>query len=585
MNELPSGWAEVPLGAFSTKTRNIDPASHLDSVFELYSVPAYQNGKPDVVAGAEIGSTKQIVLPGDVLLCKIIPHLNRVWAIPETYEHDQIASPEWLVYRDHGCLPEFLRAALSEPSFRELFLQTKSGVGGSLTRARTELVNQINLKIAPIEEQRRIVAKVDRLMARTTRARKELDRIPTLIARYKQRLLALAFSGELTADWRDTSAQVNKGATWDGLGQIPESWTWREAESLCHWITKGTTPKAEALSSEAGEVPFIKVYNLTFDGSLNFKKTPTFVNQNTHLNELNRSRVFPGDVLMNIVGPPLGKVSIVPDDYPEWNINQAIAIFRTKKEITGAYLSHWLLSEGYLNWALANSKATAGQRNLTLEICRRSPVPLAPLSEQAEIVRRIETAFSWLDRLAMEHTSATKLLPKLDAAILTKAFRGELVPQDPNDEPASVLLERVKAERDGELANSRTKKVKAKLPTISAKLDAQLGEISLDATAAVRRSKSESIQMKKSRTDEDVQGQPYLAQKLQQLIVRVETNLGAEGREVLGWDDVLEGPFFMAELFKLADLTMEDFYKQVIEEIEAGYLAADIGPHFLRVQI
>src|SRR5215207_2663284 len=75
--------------------------------------------------------------------------------------------------------------------------------------------------------------------------------------------------------------------------------------------------------------------------------------------------------------------------------------------------------------------------------------PVAPMEEQHEIVRRIETAFAWIDRLASEATSARRLIDRLDQAILSKAFRGELVPQDPNDEPASVLLEQIRAERIG----------------------------------------------------------------------------------------------------------------------------------------
>jgi type I restriction enzyme S subunit len=77
------------------------------------------------------------------------------------------------------------------------------------------------------------------------------------------------------------------------------------------------------------------------------------------------------------------------------------------------------------------------------------PIPVAPLPEEKEIIHRIETAFAWLDRIAAEHANASRLLPKLDQAILAKAFRGELVPQDPNDEPAIVLLERIQADQQG----------------------------------------------------------------------------------------------------------------------------------------
>jgi type I restriction enzyme S subunit len=95
----------------------------------------------------------------------------------------------------------------------------------------------------------------------------------------------------------------------------------------------------------------------------------------------------------------------------------------------------------------AFAPATA-QKNINLETLSRIQLPMAPLDEQREIVDRIEKAFSWIDRLATETTNARKLIDHLDQAVMAKAFRGELVPQDPNDEPASVLLERIQAENN-----------------------------------------------------------------------------------------------------------------------------------------
>jgi type I restriction enzyme S subunit len=105
----------------------------------------------------------------------------------------------------------------------------------------------------------------------------------------------------------------------------------------------------------------------------------------------------------------------------------------------------WHLRSGYLE---LRQKAAGGvQPNLNLGIIREWRISLPSCEEQAEIVRRIEVAFAWIDRLASEATSARKLIDRLDQSVLAKAFRGELVPQDPNDEPASVLLERIRTER------------------------------------------------------------------------------------------------------------------------------------------
>ena len=106
-----------------------------------------------------------------------------------------------------------------------------------------------------------------------------------------------------------------------GLGALPEGWVYATAEQMCDPIVSGSTPAPAAMFSGEGEIPFLKVYNLTFDGTLDLTVKPTFVKRETHDGMLARSRSYPGDVLM-IVGPPLGKISIVSDLHPEWNINR-----------------------------------------------------------------------------------------------------------------------------------------------------------------------------------------------------------------------------------------------------------------------
>jgi type I restriction enzyme S subunit len=115
--------------------------------------------------------------------------------------------------------------------------------------------------------------------------------------------------------------------------------------------------------------------------------------------------------------------------------------------VSGRYMELFFRSLKGRQLLLVTSKAVA-QPSLSMGAIRSTPIAIPPLAEQGEIVRRIEIAFDWIDRLACETTSARKLVDRLDQAVLAKAFRGELVPQDPNDEPASVLLERIRAERE-----------------------------------------------------------------------------------------------------------------------------------------
>ena len=122
--------------------------------------------------------------------------------------------------------------------------------------------------------------------------------------------------------------------------------TWKRVKisEVCSYIATGNTPSKEKMFSGGGEIPYLKVFNLTHTVKLDFGDKTTFISRETHTEELSRSICLPGDVLMNIVGPPLGKVSIVPDTYPEWNINQAIILFRCNEQIENKYLAYYLLS-------------------------------------------------------------------------------------------------------------------------------------------------------------------------------------------------------------------------------------------------
>ena len=110
-------------------------------------------------------------------------------------------------------------------------------------------------------------------------------------------------------------------------------------------------------------------------------------------------------------------------------------------------LSRYINSSYGRKWVASVVSQQVGQANVNGTKLRQLGIPVMPRDEQHEIVRRVEAAFAWIDRLATEANSARELIDHLNQAILAKAFRGELVPQDPNDEPANVLLERIRAER------------------------------------------------------------------------------------------------------------------------------------------
>jgi type I restriction enzyme S subunit len=317
------------------------------------------------------------------------------------------------------------------------------------------ILNAIEIPIAPFDQQKTIVAEIEKQFSRLDEAVTALKRIQANLRRYKASVLKAAVEGKLTEQWRKEHPNVEPASEllkrilaerkmkWEAehpgkkykepaspdtsnLPKLPNGWVWATTEQLCDFITKGTTPAATKLYEGTGEVQFLKVYNLTFTGQLNYKHKPAYISRTTHEGELARSRVFPGDILINIVGPPLGQVSIVPEALPEANINQAIARFRMLGEMSGRYFAIALMSKEVMGWAIKRAKTTAGQANLTLELCRALPIPLPPLFEQKNIVEEVEHCFSVTEEIEDTLETNLKRAERLRQSILTSAFEGRL---------------------------------------------------------------------------------------------------------------------------------------------------------------
>ena len=171
-----------------------------------------------------------------------------------------------------------------------------------------------------------------------------------------------------------------------------------KASDVCDFITKGTTPPTGEITEEYenGKIPFLKVYNLSFTGEMLFDENPQYILAETHNGKLARSKVYPNDVLMNIVGPPLGKFTLVTDEFEEWNINQAIAIFRAKERILPRFLLHALMQPKVLEPFIGQAVGIR-QQNLSLEQCRNLQFPLPSLEEQKSFVEFAEQ----LDKLQL----------------------------------------------------------------------------------------------------------------------------------------------------------------------------------------
>jgi type I restriction enzyme S subunit len=176
-----SAVTQIKLGELMAKrTGSVDPSKYQDEVFDLYSIPAFDSGTPEVIAGSAIGSTKQVVEPNDVLLSKIVPHIRRTWVVGQDRGRRLIASGEWIVFRNARFDPGYLRHILRGDLFHAQFMKTVAGVGGSLLRARPAQVAHIAVPIPSLPEQRRMAAildQADNLRTQHQRALAELDKL------------------------------------------------------------------------------------------------------------------------------------------------------------------------------------------------------------------------------------------------------------------------------------------------------------------------------------------------------------------------------------------------------------------------
>ena len=460
---LPEGWVETTLGECQGKTETVDPRRTPEVEYDLFSVPSYSAYQPEQAKGADIGSTKQKVLPNDVLLCKIVPHIRRGWVVPSKCgDRPQIASGEWIVFRDSALEPEFLRRFVLSDVFHAQFMLTVSGFGGSLMRARPAEAAKIVVPVPPLAEQRRIVAKVDALTASIGRARVDLERVSALADNLRASTVVAAMRGDLTARWRgehnlyaspaaETEDAYERVAgmrrrkpalpvEWRPEITIPSSWRWASVDELVGVVQYGTSAKT---TDDAGGVPVLRMGNIQ-RGALDWTKLKYL---SASHDEFPALFLIDGDVLFNRTNSPelVGKAAVYRGNEPA---SFASYLIRLRcADILPDLLARYLNSPIGREWVGQVASQQVGQANVNGTKLKALGIPFPPMAEQIEMNRLLDAAFARADRLEAEATRARAVLDRLEAAILAKAFRGELVPQDPNDEPASVLLDRIRAER------------------------------------------------------------------------------------------------------------------------------------------
>jgi type I restriction enzyme, S subunit len=300
--------------------------------------------------------------------------------------------------------------------------------GGAMNNISLGDLRTAKVILPPLPEQHRIVAKLDSLFTRSRRAREALERVPGLCDRYKQAVLAAAFRGDLTADWRGKRKDITK---WEivKLGEVSTS---RLGKMLDKSKNKGVP------------IPYLRNINVRW-----FEFDLTDIQEiKVTKDEIQTFSICRGDVLVCEGGEP-GRCAIWQGSDHSYVYQKALHRIRVSKELTPEWLCYSLRDSADSS-RLSELFTGTTIKHLTGVSLKQFKISLPSIAEQKEIIRRVEKLFKAIDSIAQDYQKARQLLDRLDQATLAKAFRGELVPQDPNDEPAAALLERIQAERQAE---------------------------------------------------------------------------------------------------------------------------------------
>ena len=221
--------------------------------------------------------------------------------------------------------------------------------------------------------------------------------------------------------------------------ELPKGWVWCKLDDIAY-VASGSTPEKSSFVPKG--IPYIKMYNLR-NQKIDFEYKPQYITAEIHNGKLQRSRTEVGDLIMNIVGPPLGKLAIIPPSLPQANFNQAAVLIRPylHKDNINVYLKAYLEEMSEIN--SISTKGSAGQVNISLTQSQNMRIPLPPLPEIERIIKNLKYWLSFVDNIEENKEKLQNSIRQVKSKVLDLAIHGKLVPQDPNDESAIELLKRI----------------------------------------------------------------------------------------------------------------------------------------------
>ena len=456
MNDVPDGWTVV---SFEDVVQvNPRKASGMRADMRVSFVPmAAVSEVSGSIASAvprplrEVSRGFRQFQDGDVIFAKITPSMENGKVAVASGLHNGIGygSTEFHVLRSYGAvLPEYLWRFLRQPSFRTNARRVMTGAVGQ-QRVPAEYIRRHRLPLPPLREQQRIVEKIQAVLGSVDDAREALHRVAVMLGEFKERVLDFAFAGHLTADFRDgppSASAANRG--------YPSGWSIKALGEISEIQTGIQVGRKRSVTAELVEVPYLRVANVQ-RGWLDLKDVKRIAVTRA---ERKRLLLQQGDILMNEGGDrdKLGRGWVWHGEIAGCvHQNHVFRVRLKNTQFPPHFVSYYANHLGQ-EYFFEKGKQTTNLASVSKRSLAALPVPLPPVDEAAAVVDRIGFLVAWADRVGDEQLAAAKLLNKLETDVLASAFTGELVAQDPTDEPAPASLARVRSQRRATIERLRS---------------------------------------------------------------------------------------------------------------------------------